>query len=127
MSYMNTPTLSYTMRMPSDLKRLLDSAAKAGGVSLASLVVEACWKYLDKIPQKETASLTAPSDVPKMNPAMQKFFANIDPSHAAHDPEFDESKIMCRYKEYDGESGETMACGLPEHSQKQKHGNWRRA
>lgn len=39
---------------------------------------------------------------------------------------FDQEITMCSYTEYDGESGETMACGKPEHSPKVKHGNWRK-
>ena len=33
---------------------------------------------------------------------------------------------ICAYKEYDQDTGETMACGLVKHSMKQKHGAWRR-
>lgn len=41
-------SVSYTLRMPDDLKRLCDSAAKSGGVSTAQLIVDACWKYLER-------------------------------------------------------------------------------
>lgn len=41
-------SVSYTMRYPEDLKRLIDSAAKSGGVSLPQLIVAACWKYLER-------------------------------------------------------------------------------
>jgi hypothetical protein len=41
-------SVSYTLRMPDDLRRLIAQAAKSGGVSDAQLVVDACWKYLDK-------------------------------------------------------------------------------
>ena len=37
----------YAVRMPSDLKRLIDSAAKSGGGTTSQLVIAACWKYLD--------------------------------------------------------------------------------
>lgn len=37
----------YAVRMPSDLKRLLDVEAKRSGVKTSQLVVDACWKYLD--------------------------------------------------------------------------------
>lgn len=40
----------------------------------------------------------------------------------APDPEVE----MCAYKEYDQDTGETMGCGLPKHSMKQRHGAWRR-
>ena len=38
----------------------------------------------------------------------------------------DEEVKMCSYTEYDGESGETMSCGLREHSGKVRHGCWRK-
>ena len=49
MSYMRTPTVSYTLRLPVDLKRLIDTAAASGGVSTAALVTAACWKYLERV------------------------------------------------------------------------------
>jgi hypothetical protein len=41
-------TVSYTMRVPVDLKRQLEFAAKSVGVSVASLIVDACWRHLDR-------------------------------------------------------------------------------
>lgn len=58
-------------------------------------------------------------DSPKMNDAMAKFMTKapiIDPEPV--------ERVMCRYSEYDQDTGETMACGLPSHSMKQKHSNW---
>jgi hypothetical protein len=43
-------SVSYTLRLPDDLKRLIDSAASSGGVSTAQLVVDALWKYLERKP-----------------------------------------------------------------------------
>ena len=40
-------SVSYTLRMPDDLRRLIAQAAKSGGVSDAQLVIDACWRYLD--------------------------------------------------------------------------------
>lgn len=37
----------YAVRMPADLKRLIDQAAESGGVTTSQLVIEACWKYLE--------------------------------------------------------------------------------
>jgi DNA-directed RNA polymerase subunit RPC12/RpoP len=34
--------------------------------------------------------------------------------------------VMCKYTEYDPDTGETMACGLPEHGPKIKHARWRK-
>ena len=45
---MKTPTLSYTLRMPVDLKRSLEKAANRAGMSVASLIVKACWHELDR-------------------------------------------------------------------------------
>ena len=44
---MKKSTVSYTLRLRTDLKRLLETAAKSGAVSLPSLIADACWKYLD--------------------------------------------------------------------------------
>lgn len=44
LSYMS---VSYTLRLPDDLRRLIAQAAKSGGVSDAQLVIDACWKYLE--------------------------------------------------------------------------------
>lgn len=56
----------YAIRIPVDLKRLLDSAAKSGGVSTSQLVIDACWKYLDggssKRPAPEPSGRTAQKD-----------------------------------------------------------------
>jgi predicted DNA-binding protein len=41
-------TLSYTLRIPSNLKTFLDAEASKRGQSTASLVVEACWSYLEE-------------------------------------------------------------------------------
>lgn len=38
----------YALRVPIDLKRLLDSAAASGGVTTSQLVIDACWKYLER-------------------------------------------------------------------------------
>lgn len=45
MSYMS---VSYTLRLPNDLKRLLDQERMKTGQSMASIVVSACWLYVDK-------------------------------------------------------------------------------
>jgi hypothetical protein len=41
-------------------------------------------------------------------------------SHEACDYE------MCKYREYDQDTGETVGCGLPKHGLKQRHGSWKR-
>jgi len=118
MSYMKSPTVSYTLRIPKDLRRLMEVSAEANGVTLTSLVVRACWQYLDRVPTECIPGPQVLRDPPQMNPAMAEFLG-VAPVEAV-EPE------MCRYKEYDQESGETMGCGLPVHGGKQRHGNWMR-
>ncbi len=78
------------------------------------------------VPRPIATGITAAVSVnpPTMNPAMQRFMATTPTmtSHEACDPDVE----MCSYKEYDQESGETMGCGMPVHSAKYKHGQWRR-
>lgn len=101
-------SVSYTLRLPDDLKRLIDSAAKSGGVSTAQLVVDACWKYLERgssvveqRPHKalEVGSNPIPATIPavKGNDAMVAFLSKLpvaipDPPP---DPVDDEPKPSC--------------------------------
>src|SRR5215469_16727379 len=95
MSYMSKAKVSYTLRIPEDLKRLMEESAAREGVTLTSLVVRACWQYLDrsngvamtpKVLRKAVDAMTAPIyDMPPDRP-------------------------MCSYREYDTDTGETMAC-----------------
>jgi hypothetical protein len=45
---MATGKVLYAIRMPLDLKRLLDEAAASGGLNTSQLVIHACWKYLER-------------------------------------------------------------------------------
>jgi hypothetical protein len=76
----------YAVRIPVDLKRLIDSAAASGGVNTSQLVVDALWKYLDRKP-----SIDAPEPIPaippvKMNPAMERFMAKLPAPIVAPEP-----------------------------------------
>lgn len=94
LSYMATDSLSYTLRIPNDLRRLLDSSAKSGGVSMASLMIEACWKHLERDssvverrahnPEVVGSTPATKPDLPPqmyegvtMNPAMAKFMQTV--------------------------------------------------
>jgi hypothetical protein len=109
--------LSYTLRMPSNLKYLLDTEAKRRGVSTASLVVEACWSLLEKptTPRQTVALPVAPAV--KMNEAMAQFLTRVP----AASPEPPEEHPPCLYTEWSEELGETLHCSLAEHSPKRKH------
>jgi hypothetical protein len=50
-------TVSYTMRVPVDLKRQLEFAAKSVGVSVASLIVDACWRHLERGEDSDTLAI----------------------------------------------------------------------
>lgn len=58
-------TVSYTLRIPSNLKTFLESESKKNGKSTAALVIEACWSYLE-----EDRSAGSPVPPSKTEPAM---------------------------------------------------------
>ena len=131
LSYMSVPTLSYTLRIPVDLKRLLESAAESGGVSMAAVVIEACWMHLDvrggsiraamaRCDREEGLGPRQPSSSSMSE--LRELVAGKITSHEACDPEV----ALCGYKEYSQDIGEWMGCGLPAHGLKQRHSNWRR-
>lgn len=91
MLYMAIEKVLYAVRIPVDLKRLIDSAARSGGVNTSQLVIDALWKYLggaaqpDRAPaevRKADGSIPSPliktPDV-KMNDAMSAFLAKAKP------------------------------------------------
>lgn len=87
------PTVSYTLRMPDNLKAFIDEESKKRGMTVAAFVVNACWCYLEEpkesvaepVTHEETRSAprigsvgsnptkTPPIQIPKMNAAMEKF------------------------------------------------------
>jgi hypothetical protein len=151
-------SVSYTLRMPDNLRGFIEEESKRRGMTTAAFVVNACWVYLETpvssgenrpvlasvaaSPDRGGISTSQPKLTPeqdklvddfvpvanammgvKMNPAMERF-VSVLPTLSASD--LDPEPLMCSYTEYSGELGETMACGLPAHSMKQKHGNWRK-
>lgn len=126
----------YSIRLPHNLRSLLDIAASNEGGSLASIIIEACWKHLDGMGKflvsEETNSASvsipdSPLNLLKMNPAMEKFTAiltlcekTIEQDMFLPVPSI-QPLPMCSYREYDTETGETYACGLTSHSGKIKH------
>jgi hypothetical protein len=93
MLYMAIEKVLYAVRIPVDLKRLIDNAASSGGVNTSQLVIDALWKYLDKSGKQEvsrevtrvpsqsdtqtpkTAQVPVSSPPVKMNNAMAEFMA----------------------------------------------------
>lgn len=78
------------------------------------------------IPASSTRQVTAPTILP---PVSRGFSPLTIPgvklgSELAIPDEEEESALMCSYREYDTDTGETMACRKAEHSPKVKHGNW---
>jgi hypothetical protein len=84
---MKPATVSYTLRIGVDLKRLLEAKAAEQGVSMASLMVRACWQLLDagvaQLEEQHTRNVPVAGSTPapssnlagvKMNPAMERFF-----------------------------------------------------
>lgn len=136
---MDSPTVSYTLRMPADLKRLLEVEAVRRDESLAQVIIGAGWAYLEdggssKRPEPEpsagrtaqkdashgagdasAASVTAMGDSqprPFMNPAMEKFMAREPISSAVVVPE---AIILCpkQWPWVDGDN-EMYHCALHE-------------
>ena len=113
---MATPKVLYAVRIPVDLKRLIDAAAASGGVSTSALVIAACWKYLDRTPhaveqaQPIMVSAFNAATPAKMNDAMAKFMAQVVP--VAPEPSMSDAAPMCPHKEWT-DDGEQYACALP--------------
>lgn len=130
-------TVSYTFRMPSDLKRLMESAAKSGGVSLASSITDACWKYLERgssavehRPHKPLVmgSNPIPATIAsaKMNGAMANFLSSTIPTHPdsvnttkdaflASTPVGEPIEVkwpLCPKTGFNEQDGETYRCSL---------------
>ena len=109
-------SVSYTLRVPVDLRRLIEQSAKSGGVSTASLVVAALWLYLDRKPEP-VALVSAPvGEVlpPPVKPDLAALRAicagNIAPV-AVH-VEAVSQLPPCPHVEWLEQEGESYACRL---------------
>ena len=111
-------SVSYTLRVPVDLRRLIEQSAKSGGVSTASLVVAALWLYLDRKPEP-VAVVSAPvvsapvgEVLPPVNLDMAALRAiaagNIAPVAVVDQVD----SAPCPHKEW-AEDGERYGCRLP--------------
>lgn len=79
MLYMAVDKVLYAVRIPVDLKRLIDIAAASGGVNTSQLVIAALWKYLDKgTTAYPTVANVSTHPAPTMNAAMQKFMEKVE-------------------------------------------------
>jgi hypothetical protein len=115
---MATPKVLYAVRIPVDLKRLMEQAAKSGGVSTASLVVAACWSYLDRKPAPvavpEPVSEPVGEVLPPVKPDLAALRAicagNIAPV-AVH-VEAVSQLPPCPHVEWLEQEGESYACRL---------------
>lgn len=52
--------------------------------------------------------------------------ARLEAQIPLHGADSIETRAVCKYKEYDSDTGQTMACGLAPHAGKVRHGNWRK-
>jgi hypothetical protein len=113
---MATPKVLYAVRIPVDLKRLLESAAKSGGVSTSSLVIAACWSYLDggRKPEPVAVPVVAPVGevLPPVKPSMADLRAicagNIAPVVVVDQVD----SAPCPHVEWLEQEGESYACRL---------------
>jgi hypothetical protein len=111
---MATPKVLYAVRIPIDLKRLLESAAKSGGVSTSSLVIAACWSYLDGGRKPEPVAVAPVGEVlPPVKPSMAALRAiaagNIAPVAVVDQVD----SAPCPHVEWLEQEGESYACRLP--------------
>jgi hypothetical protein len=136
--------IQVNIRIPEVLLSLINSAAGEGKRS--EWILEACRMRLDSgrgkaiDPSAFQPEDIGPTPTVHFKPDMQALraicagkpvaqgTATTDEMHREMLREGIERGIYqkaCSYREWDGDSGRTMACGLPEHSPKQRHGNWR--
>jgi hypothetical protein len=105
-------SVSYTLRVPVDLRRLIEQAAKSDGVSTASLVVAALWSYLDRKPAPVAVPEPVGEVLPPVNLDMAALRAiaagNIAPVAVVDQVD----SAPCPHKEW-AEDGERYGCRLP--------------
>lgn len=112
-------SVSYTLRMPDDLKRLVEMEAKNRGVTIASFVVNACWKDLDRSVAGAPPPAAAPvADlIPPTKPDIAALRAicagkpRLQPPPAPPERASDEPVALCEHKEW-AEDGEQYRCRL---------------
>ena len=85
---------------------------------------------VDLYVNQSLAGSVSVAQVPIVSKTKPSFGINVDDflrDKGIGKPEREEDHAeiqMCSYKEYDGESGEWMHCGLEQHSPKVRHGKW---
>jgi hypothetical protein len=103
---MSKQSLSYTLRMPSDLRRLLEVEAKRTGESVAALVVRGCWMVLEPVtnvtPQADTVTTVTPS-IDALRAICAGAVQPLSPEPTAN---------PCPHREYDDQTGDTFTCCL---------------
>ena len=108
-------SVSYTLRVPVDLRRLIEQAAKSGGVSTASLVVAALWLYLDRKPEP-VAVVSAPVGevLPPVKPDLAALRAICAGNIAPVAMQVDAASPVepCPHVEWLEQEGESYACRL---------------
>ena len=111
---MATPKVLYAVRIPVDLKRLMDQAAKSAGVTSSQLVIQACWRYLG--PETQIDALVARAEVvpivPSLKPNMDALRAICAGNVQAQEKIAGDSGVpVCPHKEW-ADDGEQYACRL---------------
>jgi hypothetical protein len=133
-----------SLRIPDVLRARIDAAAGEGKRS--EWILEACRMRLDgegphrlardgnqsgarfdsaAVPPKPDKQALRAICASKLKSEIDRTGNNLGAGYLPDEPIFNPSIKMCTYREWDGDTGRTMACGLPEHSSKQRHGNWR--
>ena len=120
MSYSMAGTVSYTFRIPADLKRLLEERAALHSQSLASIIIGACWARLD-CPTPDTPQRASKSPDRQSLAALLATGAVSLGMPSAEPIETEPEQPPCPYREFEPESGEWYGCALRAHGPKVKH------
>lgn len=120
------------IRFPEELKRFVDEESAKRGMTSTAFIVNACWCYLEEsttLPKGPAVTATIIDEFGELGkPDMDALHAICTGKVAVvHPIPVEPERPMCAYTEYDEPTGETMACGLHQHSAKVRHGNWKRA
>lgn len=98
------------------------------GQSKTDVLMEAIERGWEEPAQTQRKTMVASQSEHRANVNIPGVFwgSELETRHAAEDETgVETAPVMCSYSEWSGELGETVYCGLPQHSAKTKHGRWR--
>src|SRR6516165_6960620 len=123
-------------RISDDLANKVDMRCKTHRMSKTDVLIAAIERGWEEVPVIKHQAEPKPESLPihprtHINPLSipgvslgKDFFAGNHPE-LPDVPAFMPEVRICPYREYSGDIGEWVECGLAEHSHKVKHGKWR--